>query len=436
MLFRSLVVFLFFASVSRAESPSQDALSLKVKLGSVRAELYKTRVFEVDDWVFSFDESSFILQSAASRVAATTKARLGAINNIQRKVIRDNLKSEIENQPILLRDTLYKIFELNYSGVINLSAVQTLETREVDDSVEVYIAVRKSNISSIGMPSSLKESLERLVRSEKNPISSIESDVFYEACLRIGLSDARKAWIRSNPELIRSQLKGESVNRAIRSWHENMDKISPLTPDLSSASEIKNAMIVLPYNKELIERLAITLTSNGLTRVADDVLSIKPAISISDLDFHSNPDILQEFNSSGLANNIAVKVVIAAQGEFPSAEEPATAAYEVALSAYKKGDITNALPLCVAAFSEAHNSDTINLLGATLRRSGFYTLGALLCRQAEFMNPAHPYAAVNTALGYELAGQMDMAALFARKAIDNSNADKWAKSEANRILLK
>lgn len=415
-------------------SLADDLAPLKDALEAKRGELVAGGIARGGGWILAYGRARILSDSSASHRAATAKARLDAVGSIQRHVFLQGLDQQLSALPQVWRGRFTDVLTRNLSGEITLRGGQVIESGEDKDGAWMFYGVPEVNVTSNAGPASIRESVQLLIGDTKNILSSEDADYIYEAAAHYGLPDTRLAWVQAQPELLRPQLLGKPASGGIRFWVENRAQIEAIITEITDPVDIKKAMMALPYCKELIDRLSADLRERGLTQAAREVTSIHPAVPLSALHRLDDEDLSREAGEAGLAEDCVIRLLIFTDGQYPTVGESPTAAYEHAMAQYRSGDMTAALPLCVAAFRESYNADTINVLGAVLRRCGYVRLGAVLCRQALFMDPEHPYAAINTALCYEALARDQDAVSYARRALSNAKADAWAREEAQKIL--
>jgi len=434
--FRILVyVCIFFACLGQSTLPSSID-EARVAIAANRTAIRNEKCIKNGSWLLAFGIAKPGLDSSSSHRAAVAAARMDALGNIVQSQVLERIRDGLGALPPAVHSSVTGVIVRNYSGKIKLDSLQILEQGEDKTGVWVYLAVPITGVFQKDLPRSVTECLAGIALGPENVIKPTESDYFYEAALICGVPDAKAAWIRSYPDLLKPQLSRQPVQNGIRFWVDHRTEVMSVLADLKTPSDIKKAMVALPYCKNLFDLLSSALSAQGLEHVANEFKNIEPAISCSAIDKVNDADLEKEIASIGAVDNLAIKLIVAFDGKFPEKGEESKRSYDEALAAYTKSEFSVAIPLCLKAVSEAYNANTINLLGATARQCGLNRLGVILCRQAFFIDPLHPYASANVALCYERLGERKLAEEYARRAISTGISNQWSKDQADRILNK
>jgi tetratricopeptide (TPR) repeat protein len=405
------------------------------RLSAIEETLRDQGSLYIDGEYWSYGRAASATASSRSLQAALSKARIIAQENIVRLLITGYFRDDLLSFPANWQASISRILTQNMMVSASFSGAHIVSHGTSDGDAWVYMVVPTENLKADFSTLTLRELWGAIAESEENRISSKDSDVYYELCKQFGIDNCKAAWLRSNPELLQPQLRGEPIVRGIRMWEEHREHIAKLLPDLVTADDIKNALILLPYNKQLIGALSIALRRNGLRYAAEHYESLIPQIDIG-LNAEADAGLIAELKESLLAENTAVRLIVVANGQFPSLNEPGTEVYHRALAAYLQEDMRAAEQLALMAFAESFNADTINLMGAIRRKLGHYNLGYLLCKQAALMDPNHPFALINMALCHEGMGDLALALAYAAEVLNKSNLDSWARHEAIRLVEK
>lgn len=428
-----IYVLIVFGCLGQSTSPGSID-EARVFIAANRTAVRNEKCIKNGSWLLAFGIAKPGLDSSSSHRAALAAARMDALANIVQSRVLERIREGLEALPLAVHSSVTRVIVRNYSGQIKLESLQILEQGEDKTGVWVYLAVPVAGVFQKDLPRSVTECLAGIALGPENGINATESDYFYEAALICGLPDAKAAWIRSYPDLLKPQLSEQPVQHGIRFWVDHRTEVMRLLPDLKTPSDIKKAMLALPYCKDLFDLLSSALSAQGLTHVANEFKNLQPAVNCSAIDKLSDADLGKELASIGAENNLAIKLIIAFDGKFPEKGEKSKQSYHEALAAYTKSEFSTAIPLCLKAVSESYNANTINLLGATAGQCGLNRLGVILCRQALFIDPLHPYASANLAVGYEKLGEQKLAEEYARRAISSEKTDQWSKDQAERIL--
>ena len=429
-----VVLCAYVATACRTELIASDPVDdPRALFATCREEVKNSRCIRRGPWLFAFGSAKPISSSASSHRAALAAARMDAIGNIVQACVLEQIGDGLRSLPEATRSVMAEMIGRNYSGAITMGSSQAIEECEDDNGAWCYMSAPAVGITTRALPHSVKECLANIAIAPEGKIKSSESDYFFEAAVACGLPDARSAWIRSQPVLLRPQLAAEAIPHAIRFWIDHRTDVMSLLSELKDPGDIKKAMIALPYCKELFDLLSFAFTAKGLPRVGNEIASLRPAVNCSALDKVNDADLFKELLSIGADKELGIKLIIAFDSQCPEKGEESKPSFHEAFAVYRNSDFKAAIPICLKAVSDAYNADTINLLGATARQLDLNRLGAVLCRQALFIDPKHPYASVNVALCYEKVGNRKLALEYAKRTIASETADSWAKSEAIRI---
>ncbi len=405
------------------------------RLSGIEETLRDLGSLYVDGEYWSYGSAASATASSRSLQAALSKARIIAHENIVRLLITEYFRDDLLSFPPDWQASISRILTQNMVASAPFSGAHIVSYGTSHRDAWLYMVVPSKNLIADFRTLTLRELLGAITESEVNRVSSKDSDVYYELCQQFGVGNCKAAWLRSNPELLQPQLRGVPIVGGIRMWEEHREPIAELLPELVATDDIKNALILLPYNKQLIRALSIALRRNGLIYAAEHYESLVPQIDI-ELNVEAYADLFTELEESSLDKNTAMRLIVVAGGQFPALNEPATEVYNRALAAYLKEDMGAAEQLALMAFAESFNANTINLMGAVRRQLGHYNLGYLLCKQAAFMDPNHPFALVNMALCHEGMGDLALAAAYAAEVLSKQDIDSWARHEANRLVEK
>ncbi len=381
-------------------------------------------------WIYSRQDVN--VQTSRGVQAAESIARLKAIEKLSAFLYSKYYEKELSLLSVEKREVVTRVLSQNTSLNFSAGGLKVLKSNVRSNYVELYIFIHQDRLKLKTEIPPLVETLRALGEKQQNSVDSRDADKLFEACAILGLEGMEGVWIRSNPKFLQPILKGGPVNNGIRSWMENHEIIQQIIPDLLDLNDIKRALILLPFNEEILDLLENTLQSKNLNNVAQMYGEIRPRLSLN-LQNVLSSQVLEELDKFSLRDNIAVAVIAAAKGDFPSNNEKRKESFQDAMNAFIKGDMNEAFPHVLKAFQDSYNADTINLLGAVLRRSGAPHLGLYLCKQAAYMDPEHPFALMNVALAYEALGVKEKSVSYSYKAVKLNPEDPWVLHETRRI---
>jgi len=430
----SLATFIFIGGVYSSTLESAVAENAPPVLSGQKYELVRTRsVLEDDGWVYAYGQAQPLTQSSASKKTAEQKARLDAITRLaENRFLKMTAESEMLNVVAPgLREGFLEVIAKNYTANATLQGFTPIQSGFTDGAAWVVVAGPMEGLDSGGRPDVIGL-IKSILADSGRHMSARQADCFYEAAFQLGLSPTKEFWQRHQPVDIQAQIQGRRMEKIFRLWMQNESTVDELLGEDLSLDDLIKCMQLLPYSKRVNDALVKQYQQEGMPNCAEASLlggfsclgSAKPESS------PAWPDVLR----CGDAAHPVVRIILAADGKMPAQEEAPGASYSDAMANFMTNAPESVRGQALAALAESINADTLNLYGTIMRRTGFYELGAVMCRQAYTCQPDHPYALINEAMCYEALSKHDEAIKLATEALRNNKIDEWTRTEAGKIL--